>query len=179
MKRFSRVFSFILLAFMIGSFEVSGQKVKVVSKEKYIASCLYNFSWYVNWPSEKKNDSFKFAVVGDKTVYEVLKDLTANKKSGLQDIQVNYFNDIDEVNTFSHIVYLSEWHSKKFDQSASFNSNEHSLVVSNISDGLSKGAAINFIVVDGYMKYEMKKENATTRGLQINSRLETMAHASY
>ena len=57
----------VVFAFLIAG-GLFAQDMKVLSLPKYYASCIFNFSRYVNWPADSKSGDFNIAVVGDKKV---------------------------------------------------------------------------------------------------------------
>ena len=157
---------------------IFGQKVKIVSVENYISKCLYNFSWYVNWPDQNKGGEFVFVIVGDSKVYDELTQVTANKKVGLQTIKVVYFDKIEEIDNFCHVVFLAEWQSSRTDKVLEKIGNKNTLIITQKEGGAPNGSAINFFPKDGTMQFEIIKSNAVALGLQVSSRLENMAYRS-
>jgi hypothetical protein len=166
----------VLLLLLTGS--MFGQKVKVVSVENYISKCLYNFSWYVNWPEQQKDGEFVFAVVGDSKVYDELVKVTQNKKVGLQNVKVVYYKKIEEMTDYNHVVFLAQWQSNKAEKALEKIGNTNTLIVTHKEGGAPDGSAINFFPKDGMMQFEVKKSNAVALGLQVSSRLENMAYRS-
>jgi hypothetical protein len=52
------------------------------------------------------------------------------------------------------------------------------LVITEKKGALNEGSAINFVIVDNKLKFELKVSNATKNGLKVSSNLETMAIVS-
>jgi len=166
-----------LLGILINSSALA-QEVKVVSMPKYLASCLYSFSRYVNWPFDYKLGDFIIAVVGDKSVYTELQAMVAGKTVGIQNMVVKYYKSADEVSGYHHIVYLSDSQSGALAKVVSKLGGKGTLMVSEREGMLNSGAAIDFTEVDGLMKFEMSKGNFDKYGLQVSSFLEKMAYKS-
>ena len=171
----------LLFAVLIGLFissSVNAQEAKVVSMPKYLASCLYSFSRYVNWPFDYKVGDFVIAVVGDKSVFNELQTMVNGKAVGVQPMVVKYYKSSDEVAGFNHIIYLSESQSGSISKLVAKTAGKGTLMVAEKENMLKSGAAIDFINVDGLMKFEMSKGNFDKYGLQVSSLLEKMAYNS-
>ena len=152
------------------------QEVKVVSLPKYYASCIFNFSRYVNWPADAKSGDFNIAVVGDKKVFEELQTLASGRTVGTQAMKVSFYKNVTEINGFTHIVYLSAWNNKDYGKLITKISGKSTLVVAEQEGMIRSGAGFDFVTVDGYMKFEMDKSNIEKAGLQVSSALEKMAY---
>lgn len=151
------------------------QDVKVVSMNKYISSCLYNFSKYINWPAERKTGDFIITIVGSKDLYSEMTKLTQNMMVGLQPIQVKYCSSASEISGFQHIVFVSSWQSGKISLVLQKTAGSNTLVVTETEGMIDKGAMINFIPVDGNMQFEIRKESLSKRNLTASSVLDRMA----
>jgi hypothetical protein len=151
------------------------QEVKIVSMTKYLSNCLYNFSRNINWPEENKSGDFVITIVGDKELFTEMTKLTQNMKVGLQPIAVRYFNTVNEVSGYQQIVFVADWQSSKINALVQKTSGSHTLIVSQTEGLIDKGSMINFIPVNGVMKFEMNKEILRKNNLMASSVLEKMA----
>jgi hypothetical protein len=166
----------VVFLFLI-SFTESGkaQDVKIVSMPKYLSNCLYNFSRNINWPEENKSGDFVITIVGDKEVYTEMTKLTQNMKVGMQPIVIKYFNSVNEVSGYQQIVFVDNWQSNKINALVQKTAGSHTLIVSETEGLIDKGSMINFIPVNGVMKFEMNKESLRKNNLMASSVLEKMA----
>ena len=151
------------------------QDVKIVSMPKYLSNCLYNFSRNINWPEENKSGDFVISIVGDKELYTEMTKLTQNMRVGLQPIVVRYFGSVNEVSGYQQIVFVADWQSNKINALVQKTSGSHTLIVSQTEGLIDKGSMINFIPVNGVMKFEMNKEILRKNNLMASSVLEKMA----
>jgi hypothetical protein len=165
-----------LLGLLMGSSSMA-QDVKIVSMPRYLATCLYSFSRYVNWPFENKVGDFVIAVVGDKSVFNELQTMVAGKVVGIQPMVVKYYKSTKELNQYHNIIYLSEGQCDDLNKVIT-KAGKGTLMVTEREGMLKSGAAIDFISVDGLMKFEMSKGNFDRYGLQVSSFLEKMAYSS-
>lgn len=174
----TRNYFFATLIGMLMFSSAIAQEVKVVSLPKYLASCLYSFSRYVNWPFDYKVGDFVIAVVGDKNVYAELQTLVTGKTVGIQNMVVKFYKTTDEISGYHHIVYLSDNQSGSLSKLVSKLGGKGTLMVTEREGMLNSGAAIDFTEIDGMMKFEMSKGNFDKYGLQVSSFLEKMAYKS-
>ena len=159
------------------SFTESGksQDVKIVSMTKYLSNCLYNFSRNINWPEENKSGDFVITIIGNKELFTEMTRLTQNMKVGLQPIVVKLFNSVNEVTGYQQIVFVANWQSNKLNAMVQKTTGSHTLIVSESEGLIDKGSMINFIPVNGVMKFEMNKESLRRNNLMASSVLEKMA----
>jgi hypothetical protein len=166
-----------VILLLLFSFIESGktQEVKIVSMPKYLSNCLYNFSRNINWPEENKSGDFVITIVGDKEVFTEMTKLTQNMKVGMQPIIIKYFNSINEVSGYQQIVFVDNWQSNKINALVQKTAGSHTLIVSETEGLIDKGSMINFIPVNGVMKFEMNRESLRKNSLMASSVLEKMA----
>jgi hypothetical protein len=151
------------------------QDVKIVSMSKYLSNCLYNFSRNINWPEENKSGDFVITIVGDKEVFTEMTKLTQNMRVGLQPIVVKFFNSVNDVSGYQQIVFVDNWQSNKLNALVQKTAGSHTLIVSETEGLIDKGSMINFIPVNGVMKFEMNKESLRKNNLTASLALEKMA----
>lgn len=151
------------------------QDVKIVSMSKYLSNCLYNFSRNINWPEENKSGDFVITIVGDKEVFTEMTKLAQNMKVGLQPIVVKFFNSVKDVSGYQQIVFVDNWQSNKISALVQKTAGSHTLIVSETEGLIDKGSMINFVPVNGVMKFEMNKEGLRRNNLMASSVLEKMA----
>jgi hypothetical protein len=170
---FKLTFVLLLLFSLTGSGKC--QDMKIVSMTKYLSNCLYNFSRNINWPEENKSGDFIITIVGDKELFTEMTKLTQNMKVGLQPITVKYFSSVNEVAGYQQIVFVADWQSNKINTLVQKTTGSHTLIVSQTEGLIEKGSMINFIPVNGVMKFEMNKEILRKNSLMASSVLEKMA----
>ncbi len=143
-------------------------------KEKYHSIFIYNFSKYVKWPEAGISGKFVIGVLGTSTIQKDLKILAATKKINGKSIEIKQFSSAAEISD-CHILYVSATESELLDQVLSKTSNKPILIVTD-SPGLArKGAAINFVEVEGKIKFELNKKNAEEKGLKVAGTLASLA----
>jgi hypothetical protein len=101
--------------------------------------------------------------------------LTQNMRVGLQPIVVKFFNSVNEVSGYQQIVFVANWQSNKINAMVQKTAGSNTLIVSETEGLIDKGSMINFIPVNGVMKFEMSKEGLRKNNLMASSVLEKMA----
>jgi len=152
------------------------QPLDVSTPERFIAYSLYNFSILISWPNSGTLTTFQIAIVGDKTVYGELIELTRNKKIGNALYKITYFKNVEEINGYYQIVYLSNLISGKV-KDLNQNPKMKNVLLVTEREGMTRfGSTICFLVnADGRMGFEIAKENAIRNQLTIRLQLERMA----
>jgi hypothetical protein len=158
--------------------KAGAQDIKVVSVNKYISNCIYNFSRYINWPEERKSGDFIITIVGSKEVYNEISRLTQSMKVGLQPIHIKYAASVNELGGFQHIVFINDWQSGKIGTVKQRTSGSSTLIVTETEGMIGRGSMINFIPVNGLMEFEISQDNLRKNRLTASTVLERMAYSS-
>jgi len=148
---------------------------KAIAQEtKYIAVFLYNFTRHIEWPDNAKTGDFVIGVVNDDNIYNELMGIANGKNVGPQTISVRKYRRVEEADN-CHILYLSEGQSHRVNAAIEKAAGFPTLFVTRLDGATARGSAINFVVRDGVMRFELKKSNGARFGLRIHSRLDNMA----
>ena len=143
-------------------------------KEKYHSIFIYNFSKYVKWPDAQNSGKFVIGILGSSPIQKDLKAMAAAKQVNGMTIEIKQFKSVSEVKD-CHILYVSATESAKFDQVLSNTNSKPMLIVTDNPGLAKKGAAINFVEVDGKIKFELSQKNAEARGLKVAGSLASLA----
>lgn len=154
--------------------------MKMTAQEaKYKAVFTLNFIRYIGWPDTSLEGDFVIGVVRNKEVADWLTDQSNGKNFGFQKIVVKEFRNIEEVSG-CQVIFVSgniNLRSKAGDLMLDIAKQTNSLIISEAEGATNYGAAINFVVRDNQLKFELHKGNAGKVNLQLSSRLEGMAAA--
>ncbi|MBN2523718.1 MAG: YfiR family protein [Bacteroidales bacterium] len=144
-------------------------------EEKYIGLFLYNFTKYFDWPETVKSGDFVIEVLGHKSVYDELLRITANKKIGNQNIVVKNPETPEAIGK-CHIMFVGHWHSRHLPVILNKLSNHPSLIITEMEGLLDQGSAINFVIRDGTIKFEMKISNVNSHNIKTDQRIRELAY---
>jgi hypothetical protein len=139
---------------------------------------IYNFTRLIEWPAEVKTGDFIIGIYGSGDLFDQLKTYTNGKVVGTQPIKVVKFNYVTEI-TKCHILFVTFSKTKDMPTIAGVVSSNKTLIIAEKKGALNEGAAINFVIVEDKLKFEVKVSNATKNGLKVHSNLENMATAKY
>lgn len=144
---------------------------------KYKAMFTLNFIRYIGWPDAAKQGDFVVGVVRDKELADWLRDQSAGKKFGFQDVVIKEFRSADEV-VDCQVVYVSaNVNYSKVASTISAKVKNETLIVTESEGATQNGSMINFVVRDEKLKFELHKANAAKSGIQFSNKLETMSNA--
>jgi hypothetical protein len=144
-------------------------------EEKYIGLFVYNFTKYFDWPESSKGGDFVIQILGHKSVYDELTRLTAGKKVGNQNIVIQNVSGVQEISK-CQIVFIGHWQSKILPDVIGKIGNYPTLIITETEGLLDQGSAINFIIRDGTIKFEMKNSNVNAHQLKSDQRIRELAY---
>jgi hypothetical protein len=139
------------------------------------AMYIYNFATLIDWPSEYRKGDFIIGVYGNRDgVYTNLKSKFEGKSIGSQEIVIKNYTSVSQI-AKAHIVYVTPIKSSQVSSLNAKFKGKSTLLVTEKSGYLSKGAAINFVVKGASQKFEINKSNAKKHDLVIAERLLSLA----
>ncbi len=169
MKRYLLIFA--SLAFF--SAGIFGQ----TSIPKAQSMFIYNFSRLIEWPAGFSSGDFVIGVLGHSDLSNELETYTTGKKVGVQSIKVEQFKDASEINK-CNILFVSYGKTKEMPDIVSKIGGNSTLIIAEKRGACDEGAAINFLIVNNALKFEVKPSNAKN-GLKLSSKLSDMATQVY
>jgi hypothetical protein len=146
--------------------------------EKFQATYIYSFLSYIEWPASYRTGDFKIGVLGNNPIIAELYKITKNKKMYSQTIKVAPFATVNDIKD-CHILFIPPAQSANIEKAINKLSNKSTLIITAIQNGISKGAAINFIITNGKLNFEIKPNNAKSRNIKISSSLSKLATKVY
>lgn len=142
-------------------------------QELFKSLFIYNFTKNIEWPSDYKSGEFVISVVGQDGVAAELSKLAKTKKVGAQSISVKKVSSISEVQK-SHIIFVSSTKSSSLATVVDSYKSSPTLIVSDQGGGCRTGAGINFVLVDGKIKFEISPSQITSQGLHVSPKLSNL-----
>lgn len=147
------------------------------SPAKAKAMLTISFIRYIGWADEARQGDFVIGVVRDKEIATFMKEQSAGKKFGFQDVVVKEYKGLEDMED-CQVLYVS----KNFNYIKNSNAiidkvGKNTLIITELEGATTKGAMINFVVRDEKLKFEISKKNASFAGIQVSAKLETMSAA--
>lgn len=157
------------LFIMIASFQPAWAQ-----KEKYHSMFIYNISKYVKWPEAREFGKFVIGVLGTSAIQKDLISMAVTRKVNGMSIEIKQFNIVSEISD-CHILYVSASESGLLDQVLLKMKSKPVLIITDKPGLAKKGAAINFVEVEGKVKFELNQKNAEVQGLKVAGSLASLA----
>lgn len=138
------------------------------------ASYIYNFSKLIDWPAEYKEGNFVISVMGGQKLYSQLVKRYSDKRIGSQSIEVKKLARTVQFNP-CQVLYVGKECSDLLPDIVTKLEGTPTLVIADQPGSLDRGAAINFVVKDHNLKFELSVPNADSHKLFIGSTLKSLA----
>ena len=138
---------------------------------------IYNFSRLIEWPANYRSGPFIIGVLGASEVTVELESYTKGKKVGAQDINVIRYKTPQEITT-CHILFVPFAKTKQVPEILGILNGKSTLIITEKAGALDEGSAINFVILQDKMKFELKPENAVKFGIKFSSKLQEMSMQS-
>jgi len=137
------------------------------------AQYLFQFAKGNDWPAEVKDGPFLVGVHGNPDLFEEMATKYAMQPIGSQALKVV---DIagPKLEEFVHILY-TEAEGEALQTLLASTLAKPTLVVTSRQDALPRGAVLNFVSQEGFIKYELDENNAESRGLLLGNRILSWA----
>ncbi len=147
------------------------------SHEKILSVFIYNFAINGEWANKEDAQEFIIGIVGNgadsKAIAEELHQLAAMKTIGKRKIAVAEFARESDVKD-CHILFIPESKSSMLSPLTTRLSSTSTLIITEKA-GLAKlGSAINFINVEGKLRYEVNMREIDRRNIKISSRITSL-----
>ncbi len=145
------------------------------SVESVKAAFLYRFLEYVEWPDGARPDGpLTIAVLGDESLAEELHRNVRGRLAHGREIRAHSVSSVQE-GLDAQVLFVSEHWKKKLPAVAEAHARDPVLIVTEGEGALDRGSVINFLVVDGNVRFEISLSAAEQRGLKLSSRLLSVA----
>ena len=148
-----------------GQAEVDGRLAR------FKAVFIYNFIDYVKWPEVTKTGPFRIAVVGNKDLATTLETIAQKRAAGDRELVVTAQPAVEDSLPPCHILFLSASEEDDLDHVKAQTAGRHILTVGDTPGFARKGVAINFVLVDGKLKFEINLEALAHVDLSLSSQL--------
>src|SRR5208283_3108252 len=157
---------------------VTGIPLSKAQEENIIATAVYNFTRYIDWPNEETSTDFYIDVIGHKSVYDKLLEMTHGRKVGNRAITVRYLPSSSGI-TSCQILFVGFWQSKDLPVITEKLNTAHTLIITEKDGLIDMGSGINFVIRNTAIKFEIKKTNIQKHGLVVSTQLEQLAYKIY
>jgi len=150
-----------------------------LAERRVKAAYLYRFASYVQWPDDAfaaAADPLVIGVWGHDEIAEDIAGLVAGRSVDGRRIEARRVRDGEALANL-HILFVARARHSRVSQAIDQLPARGTLVVTEAAGALRQGSAINFVLVDGQVRFELAPDAAERRGLKLSSRLVAIAQA--
>jgi hypothetical protein len=142
------------------------------SQEKIYSLLIMNFAKGIQWPGGSGN-KFVIGVLEYPPLVAELKNATASASINGRNIEIKEFDRAENVE-HCQILFIPAYKSKNLPLVLNKFPNDPTLIVSNKMDFARQGGGINFVLMDGKLKYEINCKSIEKRGMKVSSNVKGM-----
>ncbi len=133
---------------------------------------LWSFLRYIEFPT---SGSLKVAYVGESSnEFTEMRDFLKIRKAQGKSIEVELVSSTDELSSY-HLVYVSDAYSSYIEDINASTASSQTVIVSEKSKLIDKGAGISFFMQGSKMLFKLKKSFFEEIGLPVSSSLLNVA----
>jgi hypothetical protein len=154
----------------------SQSETERVLERRVKAAFLYRFTEFVTWPDTafaRADAPFTIVVVGRDSLADELRQITAARTVQGHPVEVRRVSE-GEVVPAAQMMFIPDSEKGRL-RDWLRQAPKQALVVTESEDALSHGSVINFILVEGRVRFEISLESAEKRSLRMSSRLLAIA----
>lgn len=157
---------------LLTAFGSSYGKERSTKEDRVKSLVIFSITKYVQWPDDDSE-----IVIGilseDQELLNTFNEIAAQRSSARK-IIIKSFSSLETALKKSDLLFIPNEMSAAFENISEVNT-QNVLVVTE-KEGLAKhGSAINFVTVDGKLRFEMNKQAVEKSGLKVSSKLTEMA----
>jgi hypothetical protein len=143
------------------------------SQEKIYAHLILNLSRGIVWPDAAGAEKFIIGVLEYAPLASELNTAATTLKIGSRKVEVRELSSIDEV-VGCHVLFIPAYKAKGLTGALTKLGSNPTLIITNKMDLAKKGSGVNFLLVDGKLKYEINCKSIEERGMKISASIKGM-----
>ena len=143
-------------------------------EDKVKTAFLYKFTKYIQWPGGEPAEDFRIAVLGESGIAEPLRELARETPAEGRKIRTELLGSVEDIGR-CHILFISASERARLPEILKKTEGRNILTVGESRGLAERGVVLNFVVVDGRLRFEINRRAADRAGLQISSELLKLA----
>lgn len=148
-------------------YQASGQ-----SQEKIYSALMINFARGIQWPAGNAGD-FVIGVLEYPPLASELMAFSNTIKINTRKIQVKEYSHADDLGQ-CHILFIPAYKARQIHNILNKLANKPTLIITNKTNLAKLGSGVNFVLVDGKLRYEINTKSIESRGMKISNSLKNM-----
>jgi len=149
-----------------------------VQPERVEAAYLHKLPGFVEWPAQAFASPASPIVVGVAGAPQVLDELVRIARGRQvigRAVEVRSVDAVADLPGELHVMFVGAGAARSLEPLVDAARARHALVVTDVAAGLEAGAAIEFVQVDGRLRFEISLAGARKAGLKLSSQLMSVA----
>lgn len=143
------------------------------SQEKVYSHLILNLSRGIVWPGTASTEKFVIGVLEYGPLASELENIAVNSKIGSRRLEIKELASVEDVEG-CNILFIPAYKAKALTGVLSRLGTYPTLIITNKMDMAKKGSGVNFLLVDGKLKYEINCKAIEQRGMKISSSIKGM-----
>ncbi|MDB5795831.1 MAG: hypothetical protein JWR25_2210 [Noviherbaspirillum sp.] len=141
------------------------------------AAYLFKFGNFIEWPQWAFGGSstFTIGVIGEDKLVDILERTVSHGTVNGRPVTVRRLQ-VDDPLAGVNMLFIGRTYSRQLDRVLAVANGYPVLTVTEVDKGLASGSMINFVVVDGKLRFEVAPKMAERRDLVISARLLVAAY---
>lgn len=141
------------------------------------AAFIYNFTKFVEWNEiPEETPSFVIGVLGDSPIYDALVDISKTKKINNKKIEIVKCMATMPENCRCQILFIPEnTQTKMFKEYCKTSTLKNALIISEKQGSLDNGSAINFLIIDNRIRFEISTNTLNKCNIKASAQLLKLA----
>jgi YfiR/HmsC-like len=136
---------------------------------------IYNFTKYVEWPTEMKVGTFIIGFYGDyPNLLQELQNMAETKTAGSQKIEIVNYTNVNAIGK-CHILFVNEDKGQELAAIVKKTAHRPTLIVTDNEGLAAKGSCINFYYESSKQRMEINPETISKRDLKVSGQLLGLA----
>jgi|TARA_B100001939_G_scaffold157200_1_gene135835 hypothetical protein len=145
------------------------------NQAKKMSRMVFFMMKYTDWPENHTSGDFVIGVYGDEFLYKEISTNFNGTSTGSQSIKVIRYISVNDIDN-CHLLFVAKSKSDYIDQINKKVDHHKTLLISNEPGLIEKGPTINFVPVNGRMKWEINLTKAKKYNFIIGEDLKKSAH---
>ncbi len=151
---------------------------EALAERRIKAAYLYRFAGFTDWPPAafaNTDAPLTIGVWGNDELAEDLARLVATRTIEGRRLEVRRVRDADGL-TGLQMLFISRERTARLAEALGSSHLGAALVVTESPGALGRGSALNFVTIEGQIRFELSLEAAEKRGLKLSSRLVAVSN---
>ncbi len=138
------------------------------------AAFLYHFTKYFQWPEDDRSDLLTIAVLGKSEILDPLREIAREKTVGRKRLVVLQCSEVNEIGR-PHILFIARSAVSQVPLVLEKARQGHSVTVGEAEGLGARGVAVNFVLREGSVKFEVNERALKEAQVQASSQLLRLA----